>query len=97
MANDAAAGIAVDALQAEIDQAILDIRDKPAQPGCDAHSAMARGLIVLLRCERAALAQTRRTMLLAAWTAALGSSGLTAGAVGYMMHKPPPTQLEQAK
>lgn len=85
MPNDAVAGVAVDALQAEIDQAIQDIRDKPAPEGCQAHNAIARGLIVLLRCERASLAQTHRAMILSAAMAALASSGITAGTVAVIM------------
>jgi len=52
-----------DTLVAEIDQAIEDIREKDGMQTCDAHNSMSRGLIVLLRCQRAQLNQVRGVWL----------------------------------
>lgn len=49
---------AAETLQAECDAAIADIRERAGTAKCDAHAAVARGLIVLLRCQRATLGKS---------------------------------------
>ena len=68
---------AVGALSDEIEQAIEDIRKKSGSATCEAHSALARGVIVLLRCERRELAQTGRHLAVASVTAAVVSGAIT--------------------
>jgi len=55
-----------DVLRAECDSAITDIRDTPGMKSCDAHQAISRGLIVLLRCQSAQLARESATARTAA-------------------------------
>lgn len=74
---------AVGALSDEIEQAIEDIRERSGAATCQAHGALARGVIVLLRCERRELAQTRRHLAVASLTAAL-VSGLITGALLFL-------------
>ena len=69
---------AVGALTDEIEQAIQDIRDRAGSVTCEAHTALARGVIVLLRCQRRELAQTSRHLAVTGISAAI-VSGVVAG------------------
>jgi len=62
--------VAVSALRSEIRQAIEDIRDRRGTDTCLAHEALARGVIVLLRCQDAALHAVQRQLV---WTGAFAS------------------------
>lgn len=74
MSSDESAAAA--ALMAEIDSAIADIKTDRGMTRCPAHDAIARGLIVVLRCQRAQLELARRSALMAA-----GVGGIVGGAV----------------
>ena len=69
--------VAVSALREEIAQAIRDIRDRKGTDTCGAHDAVARGLIVLLRCQLASLDSQRRQFAVAAVTATAVSAVIT--------------------
>ena len=51
-----------DVLRAECDSAIDDIKRMPGAKSCDAHQAISRGLIVLLRCQSAQLTREVATV-----------------------------------
>jgi len=76
---------AVEALQNECDAAIADLRARAGLAKCEAHDAVCRGLIVLLRCQRAQLGQDRRAILVTS----VVSAGLAAAAT-YFATRPPP-------
>jgi len=63
--------LAVAALREEIDAAIADIRTDRGMSKCAAHDAMARGLIVVLRVQRAQLDWSLRSIMLASGAGAI--------------------------
>jgi len=73
---------AIETLQAECDAAIGDIKAKSGAARCEAHDAVCRGLIVLLRCQRAQLGASVWWRQLAA-SSVVGAS--VAAAVSWLM------------
>jgi hypothetical protein len=67
---------AMSVLMEEIDSAVSDIRASSGAKGCEAHSPMARGMIVLLRCQRAHIDQQRRVITIAGTTSAIVTATL---------------------
>ena len=68
-----------DVLDSEIQSAIDDIKSANTAK-CEAHGPMARGLIVLLRCQQARIRTEKQTVAVAGVTGA-GVAGLIMGAV----------------
>lgn len=70
---------ATEALQSECDAAIGDIRDKSGVARCEAHDALCRGVITLLRCQRAQLGQSVwwRQLVLGSIVGAMSAAAVT--------------------
>ncbi len=69
---------ATEALQAECDAAITDIKGRAGTARCEAHDAVCRGLITLLRCQRSQLGQSVwwRQLVLGSIVGALSASAV---------------------
>lgn len=69
---------ALTVLEDEINAAISDIKACQGSKTCDAHGPMARGLIVLLRCQKAHIGQSRKALAVAGVTGAGAAALITA-------------------
>ena len=64
-------GAALDVLIAETDRAIHEIEGPATKVGCDAHAPLARGVVLLLRWQKAQAAQKQQIYRIATITSAI--------------------------
>ena len=64
-------GAALDVLIAETDRAIHEIEGPATKVGCDAHVPLARGVVLLLRWQKAQAAQKQQVYRIATLTSAV--------------------------